>query len=134
MSEIIKRKDEREKEKTKTKRKKVDPSYSENARAKWFCCAFKLLGFIQLMCQASLIFKLNWNLDWSIILKERELYKLKHALVECKCLKIRDLLSFLICSSTLDLKWQQVSLYTRKSVKSPRTGSLYENNFQVWLS
>ena len=76
MSGIIKRKDEREKEKTKTKRKKGDPSYSENARGKWFCCAFKLLGFLQLMCKASLIFKLNWKLDWSIILKERELYKL----------------------------------------------------------
>ena len=133
MSEIIKRKDEREKEKTKTKRKKGDPSYSENATAKWFCFAFNL-GFIQLMCKAFLIFKLNWKLDWSIILKERELYKLKHALVECKCLKIRDLLSFLICSSTLDLKWQQVSLYTRKAFKSPRTASLYENYFQVWMN
>ena len=48
MSGIIKRKDEREKEKTKTKRKKGDPSYSENDRAKWFCGAFKLLGFDQI--------------------------------------------------------------------------------------
>ena len=133
MSEIIKRKDEREKEKTKTKRKKNDLSYSENATAKWFYCAFKL-GFIQLMCEASLIFKLNWKLDWSIILKERELCKLKHALVEGKCLKIRDLLSFFICSSTLHLKWQQVSLHTRKAFKSPRTASLYENYFQVWMN
>ena len=29
-------------------------SYSESMRAKWFCCAFKL-GFIQLICKASLI-------------------------------------------------------------------------------
>ena len=29
--------------------------YSERVRAKWFCCAFKL-GFLQLICQASLIF------------------------------------------------------------------------------
>ena len=48
VKEIIKRKDEREKEKTKAKRKKGDPSYSENDRAKWFCCAFKLLGFDQI--------------------------------------------------------------------------------------
>ena len=86
------------------------------------------------MCKASLIFKLNWKLDWSIILKERELYKLKHALVECKCLKIRDLLSFFIFSSNLDLKWQQVSLYTTKAFKSPRTGSFFENDFQVWMN
>ena len=95
MSEIIKRKDEREKEKTKTKRKKGDPSYSENARGKWFCCAFKLLGFLQLMCKASLIFKLNWKLDWSIILKERELYMLKHALVQCECSKYQTCYPFL---------------------------------------
>ena len=33
-----------------------DASYSENVRAKWFCCAFKL-GFLQLLCKASLMFK-----------------------------------------------------------------------------
>ena len=32
------------------------PSYSENVIAKWFCCAFKL-GFLQLLCKASLMFK-----------------------------------------------------------------------------
>ena len=31
-------------------------SYSENVIAKWFCCAFKL-GFLQLLCKASLMFK-----------------------------------------------------------------------------
>ena len=41
-------------------------SYSENVRAKWFCCAFKL-GFVQVICKASLIFKSNLEkLWWSV--------------------------------------------------------------------
>ena len=48
-----------------------DRSYSKRVRAKWFCCAFKL-GFLQLICKASLIFKLNLELALSIILKQRE--------------------------------------------------------------
>ena len=78
-------------------------SYSESVRAKWFCCAFKL-GFVQLICKASLIFKSNLELALSIILKERELYESKHVTVECRCLKMCDLLSFLICYSILILK------------------------------
>ena len=39
------------------------------------------------MCKASLNFKSNLELALSIILKERELYELKHAVVDCKCLK-----------------------------------------------
>ena len=93
---------------TKTKKKqRCDGSYSDSVRAKWFCCAFKL-GFVQWMCKASLIFKSNLKLALPIILKERELYESKQAVVECKCLKIWDLLSFLICSSILVLKWRQV--------------------------
>ena len=61
--------------------------YSESVRAKWFCCAFKL-GFFELICKASLIFKSNLELALAIILKERELYKSKHVAVECRCLKI----------------------------------------------
>ena len=61
------------------------------------------LGFLQLICKASLIFKSNLELALSIILKQRELYKAKHVVVECRCLKIWDLLSFLICSSILVL-------------------------------
>ena len=61
------------------------------------------------ICKASLIFKLNLELALSIILKQRELYESKHVAVECRCLKIWDLLSFLICSSILVLKWRQVS-------------------------
>ena len=82
--------------------------YSQSMRDKWFCCAFKLC-FVQLKCKASLIFKSNLELALLIILKERELYKSKHVMVECRCLKICNLLSFLICSSILVLKWRQVS-------------------------
>ena len=95
MSGIMEIIDEREKEKKKkTKKKKTDrkqqmsgASYSESGRAKWFCYAFKL-GFVQLTCKTSLIFKSNLELALSIILKERELYESKHVVVECRCLKI----------------------------------------------
>ena len=62
-------------------------------------CAFKL-GFLQLICKVSLIFKSNLELALSIILKQRELYESKHVAVECRCLKTWDLLSFLICSQS----------------------------------
>ena len=111
--EIMKTIDEREMQKatkekqTKTERSKGNRSCSERVRAKWFCCAFKL-GLIQLICKASLIFKLNLELALSILLKQRELYESKHIAVECKCLKIWDLLSFFISSSIVVLKWRQV--------------------------
>ena len=77
----------KKKEKNKDKNEqRVYASFSESVRAKWFCCAFKL-GFLQLICQASLIFKLNLELALSIVLKERELYELKYIAVKCKCLK-----------------------------------------------
>ena len=96
--------DERKRQKTKDRKKQSSgASYSESVRAKWYCCAFKL-GFVQLICKASLIFKSNLELALSIILKERELYESKHVVVECRCLKICYLLSFLICSSFLVLK------------------------------
>ena len=41
---------------TKTERSKGSRSDNKRVRAKLFCCAFKL-GFVQLICQASLIFK-----------------------------------------------------------------------------
>ena len=74
--------DEREMQKTakekqtKAERSNGNRSYSERVRAKWFCCAFKL-GFLQLICKASLIFKWNLELALSIILKQRELYESK---------------------------------------------------------
>ena len=72
MSEIMKIIDERETQKQKKyQRQKVtrgDRSYSERVRAKWFSCAFKL-GFLQLICKASFIFKSNLELALSAILK-----------------------------------------------------------------
>ena len=75
------------------KRTRGNRSYSERVRAKWFFCAFKL-GFLQLICKASLISKSNLELALSIVLKQRELYESKHVAVECRCLKIWGLLSF----------------------------------------
>ena len=105
MSEITKIMDEEEtqknkqtKKQTKTEKNKGDRSYSERVRAKWFCCACKL-DFLQLICKASLMFKSNFELTLSIILKQRELHESKHVAVECRCLEIWDLLSFLIYSS-----------------------------------
>ena len=43
------------KKKNKDRKEKEDwEAFSERVRAKWFCCAFKL-GFLQLICQVSLI-------------------------------------------------------------------------------
>ena len=83
---------ENSKKKIKEKQKKVERSkgnrgYSESVRAKRFFCAFKL-GFLQLICKDSLIFKSNLELSSSIILRQRELYESKHVAVECRCLKI----------------------------------------------
>ena len=73
MSEIMKIIDERKRQKSKDRKKqRSGTSYSERVRAKWYCSTFKL-GFVQLICKASLIFKLNLDLALSIILKEREL-------------------------------------------------------------
>ena len=102
------KKNQQNKQKQRQKRTRGDKSYSERMRAKWFCCAFKL-GFLRVICKASLIFKSNLELALSIILKQRELYKSKHVVVECRCLKTWDLLSILICPSILVLKWQHVS-------------------------
>ena len=112
--EIMKTIDEKEMQKTtkekqaKTERNKGNRSYSERVRAKWFSCAFKL-GFLQLICKPSLISKSNLELALSIILKQREINESKHVAVECRCLKIWNLLSILICSSILVLKWRQGS-------------------------
>ena len=76
-----------EEKQTKTERSKGNKSYSERVRAKWFCWAFKL-GFLQLICKASLIFKSNLELVLSIILKQRELYESKLVAAECRFLKI----------------------------------------------
>ena len=78
--EIMKTMDKKEMQKArkerqkKTERSKGNRSYNERVRAKWFCFAFKL-GFLQLICKASLIFKSNLELALSIILKQRKLYE-----------------------------------------------------------
>ena len=111
MTKIIderKTKKNKQTNKQRQKRTREDGSYSERVRVKWFSCAYKL-GFLQLICTAPLIFKSNLELALSIILKQGELDESKHVVVECRCLKIWDLLSFFICSSILVLKWQQVS-------------------------
>ena len=47
-----------------------------------------MLGFLQLICKASLIFKPNLELALPIDLKERELCESKHVAMKCRCLKI----------------------------------------------
>ena len=74
------------KQKTKTEKNKGDISYSEKVTAKLLCCVLKL-GFLQVICQASLIFKSNLELALWIILKQRELYQSKLVAVECKNVK-----------------------------------------------
>ena len=59
----------------------TDGGYSESVRAKWFCCALKLV-FLQLIRKASLIFKSYLELTLSVILKERELYESKHVVID----------------------------------------------------
>ena len=86
MKENSKKKITKEKQ-TKVERSKGNRGYSESVRAKRFFCAFKL-GFLQLICKDSLIFKSNLELSSSIILKQRELYESKHVAVEYRCLKI----------------------------------------------
>ena len=83
MSEIMKMKGERERENNEEQKRQKGNKGVAQVR----CCAFKL-GFVQLMHRPSLIFKSNLELALSSILKERELYDTKHAVVEYKCLKI----------------------------------------------
>ena len=65
--EIMKTIDETEMQKTtkekqaKTNRSKGTRSYNERVRTERFCSAFNL-GFLQLLCQATLIFKSNLEL------------------------------------------------------------------------
>ena len=65
----MKIKDDREKQKTEKKEQRNDASYRESVIAKWLCCAFKL-GFLQLICKASLVIKSNLELALSVILKK----------------------------------------------------------------
>ena len=69
-------KKQQKKNKQRQKGAKGNRSCSKRVRAKWFSCAFKL-GFLQLICKASLFFKLNLESALSIILKQRELHESK---------------------------------------------------------
>ena len=57
---------EKQKKDQKTERSKGNRSCGERVVAKWFCCA-SMLGFLQLICKASLIFKSNLELVLTII-------------------------------------------------------------------
>ena len=77
MSEIITITDERERKITKTETNKGDGSYSEKGERYMILLRVRL-GFLQLICKASLIFKSNFELALTIILKDKELYESKH--------------------------------------------------------
>ena len=84
---------ERKREKNEDRKEQMgDASYSISMGAK--CFAFKL-GFLPLICKASLISKSNLELALLIILRQRELYESNHVVGECRCSKIWDLLFFL---------------------------------------
>ena len=90
--------------------------------------AFKL-GFLQLICKAFLIFKWNLELALSIILKQRELYESKHIALECRCLKIWDLLSFLICCSIHVSIYQFVKdSFVATSITVINNSNIYQKN------
>ena len=102
------RKGHKRQTKKKTENNKESEGIEAIVRAKLFCCAFKL-GFLQFIFKASLLFNVNLELALWIILRQRELCDSRYVVVECRCLKIWYLLSFLIWSSILVLKWWQVS-------------------------
>ena len=104
MSEIMNIIYEREKQKTKTERNK---GVMQAIGKVWELNDFVVcLSFLQLICKTSLIFNSDLELALSIILTERELYESKHVVEKCRCLKMWDLLFFLIYSSILALKWR----------------------------
>ena len=107
MSEIIKIIDERGTQKGKKQTKKGTRGTEAIAKG-WKINDF-VEHFLQFLCKASLIFKSNLELLFER--KERGLFESKRDVVECRCLNIWDLLSFLICSSILVLKWWQARCY-----------------------
>ena len=72
--------------KKKNKQRQNRTSGTEAVVKEWELNGFVVfkLGFLQLIWRASLIFKSNLLLALSIILKERELNKPKHVVVECR--------------------------------------------------
>ena len=108
-----KRNEKKQQRKTKKLQKRKRTRETEAIVKGWELNDFVVhLSFLQLISEASLIFKSNLDLALSIILKQRELYESKHAAVDSRCLKIWDLLPFLISYSILALKWQHFRQYT----------------------
>ena len=62
--------------KEKQKRTRGDRSYNERARAKSICCAFKL-GFLQLICKASLIFEVEYRVSFINYVKTKRIILVK---------------------------------------------------------
>ena len=91
-----------ERETKKIQKKKEYGSYSERVSKMILLCVYVRFSLINIF-KASLIFKSNLESALTIVLKEKELYESEHVMVECRCLKIWDLLSFLICFSILVL-------------------------------
>ena len=63
----MKQKSKKEKKKNKDrKEQRDDASFNKRVRAKWFCCTFKV-GFLQLICKDSLVFKSNLEVALSTL-------------------------------------------------------------------
>ena len=94
MSKIIKIIDERETQKQKQKQKKTHKKNRTRGTAA-ITKGWEINDFVE---RLSFFFNLEWAL--SVISNKRELYESKDVAVKCRCLKIWDLLSFLICSQS----------------------------------
>ena len=69
-TETQKKTNNNKKNNNKQREKRTRGGQRLRVRVKWFCCIFKL-GFLQLICKASLIFKSNLELALSIIKTKR---------------------------------------------------------------
>ena len=120
---------EKRNKKQRQKRTKGDRSYSQRVRPKWFCRALKL-GFLQIICKASLIFKSNLQLAISIILKQRELYESKHVAGECRCLKIKRLV--ILFDISLNPTVKMTTSFTNIAITTASTSKfIYWERFQI---
>ena len=62
----MKQKSKKEKKNKDRKEQRDDASFNKRVRAKWFCCTFKV-GFLQLICKDSLVFKSNLEVALSTL-------------------------------------------------------------------
>ena len=80
MSERMKIIGEREIQKKKPRQKRARGTkaiYSERVRAKWFCCSFNKLGFVQLICKASLNFQVEFGVGFTNYFKRKTIIRVK---------------------------------------------------------